>query len=271
MITDPLWYRIFSTSPETFFLMLGLPMNTAKEMAEQYEYEAIEVKETSHRSDGVFRPKEPSLPLYFVEVQFYRLPSVFADLLVKAFSYLKRHDPFQSFVAIVLFATKSLEPKDLGLYRQLVDCGLIRRYYLDELPESTDAPLGLAIINLLRQSENEAAATARQLIARVKHEVADDSLRVNLIQLIETVIIYKLANLSREEIQAMLQVDDIRETRVYKEAQEEERARLQERQRQRDRNAVVKMAASTIAPEKIAEFLDLDIEFVRSVLAQANP
>jgi predicted transposase YdaD len=39
--------------------------------------------------------------------------------------------------------------------------------------------------------------------------------------LIETVIIYKLAQLSREEIQTMLQVHDIRETRVYQEAKEE--------------------------------------------------
>lgn len=39
-----------------------------------------------------------------------------------------------------------------------------------------------------------------------------------LIELIETVMIYKLAGLSREEIQTMLQVHDIRETRVYQEA-----------------------------------------------------
>src|SRR5476651_2525840 len=70
MTTDPLFYRLFETSPETFFLLLGIPSDAAKEMAARYQYLAIEFKETSHRTDGVFLPKEPDLPLYFVEVQF---------------------------------------------------------------------------------------------------------------------------------------------------------------------------------------------------------
>jgi predicted transposase YdaD len=60
--------------------------DSAREMAARYQYEALEFKETAHRVDGVFRPKEPELPLYFLEVQFYRLPSVFADVLVKAYT-----------------------------------------------------------------------------------------------------------------------------------------------------------------------------------------
>ena len=62
-------------------------------MAARYQYEALEFKETSHRTDGVFRPIEAGMPLYFLEVQFYRLPNVFAGLLAKAFTYLKQHDP----------------------------------------------------------------------------------------------------------------------------------------------------------------------------------
>ena len=70
MVTDPHFYRIFKTSPETLFLVLGMSAESAKEEAAKYEYDAIEFKETSHRVDGVFRPKEPGLPLYVVEVQF---------------------------------------------------------------------------------------------------------------------------------------------------------------------------------------------------------
>jgi predicted transposase YdaD len=71
MITDPIFYRLFATSPETFFLVLGMSADSAREMAARYQYEALEFKETAHRVDGVFRPKEPGLPLYFLEVQFY--------------------------------------------------------------------------------------------------------------------------------------------------------------------------------------------------------
>src|SRR6202044_3191277 len=69
--------------------------------------------------------------------------------------------------------------------------------------------------------ETQAPLTARELVARTKTEIADEALRVDLIELIETVILYKLPRLSREEIETMLQIHDIRESRVYQEAMEE--------------------------------------------------
>jgi predicted transposase YdaD len=116
MITDPLFYRLFETSPETFFLLLGMSPDSAREIAVRYQYQAIEFKETSHRSDGLFLPKEPGLPLYFLEVQFYYLPSVFAGLMSKVFTYLKQNDPGQTFCGVVLFANRSLEPTAVDPY-----------------------------------------------------------------------------------------------------------------------------------------------------------
>jgi len=89
MITDPIFYRLFATSPETFFLVLGMSADSARDMAVRYQYEALEFKQTAHRLDGVFQPKESGQPLYFLEVQFYPLPSVFANLLAKVYTYLK--------------------------------------------------------------------------------------------------------------------------------------------------------------------------------------
>src|SRR5436189_4382277 len=125
MITDPVFYRLFETSPETFFLLLGMSTDSAKEMATRYQYEALEFKETSHRTDGVFLPKEPGLPLYFLEVQFYPLASVFADLLVKAYTYLKQHDPGQPYCGVVLFASRTLEPTALVPYQPLLEAGYL--------------------------------------------------------------------------------------------------------------------------------------------------
>ena len=50
--------------------------------------------------------------MYFLELQFYNLPSVFADILVKAYTYLKQHDPGQEFFAVVLFRTRDFGPSD---------------------------------------------------------------------------------------------------------------------------------------------------------------
>jgi predicted transposase/invertase (TIGR01784 family) len=261
MITDPLFYRLFATSPETFFLLLGMSAESARKMAGRYQFEAVEFKETSHRADGVFRPKEAGLPLYFLEVQFYRLPSVFADVLAKAYTYLKQHDPGHSFYAIVLFLSRSLEPQAIEPYRPLFEAGTVQRYYLDEIPELADAPLGLSILYLIRKSEEQAIPAARELIVRTRQEVADPALVAHLVELIETVIIYKLPRLSREEIQAMLQVDDIRKTRVYQEAQEEGRQEALLR-------TLAKLAAMKFAPEQIAEILDFDVDLVRKAMAK---
>ena len=53
-------------------------------MAGRYQYEALDFKETGHRCAGVLPPPESGLPLYFLEVQLYPLPCVFANLLAKA-------------------------------------------------------------------------------------------------------------------------------------------------------------------------------------------
>jgi predicted transposase YdaD len=97
----------------------------------------------------------------------------------------------------------------------------------------------------------------------VKREIADAALRDDLIELIETVIIYKLARFSREEIQTMLQVKDIRETRVYQEA-------IEEGKKEKAARAIVNMAAKKIPLEEIAALLEVDVDFVRQVLKDGS-
>jgi predicted transposase/invertase (TIGR01784 family) len=263
MITDPLFYRLFETSPETFFLLLGMSAELAADIAARYDYKALEFKETSHRADGVFLPKEPELPLYFLEVQFYRLPSVFADVLAKAYTYLKQHDPGQAYCSVVLFAHRGLEPTALIPYQPLLDAGLLRPFYLDEAPELANAPLGLSILYLIRQTETQAPATARSLVVRAKAEIGDEVLRSDLIGLIETVILYKLPRISREEIQTMLQIHDIRESRIYQEGRMEgiEKGVAL---------TIAKMATKGLSAQEIAAMLDLDLERVQQAMAKTE-
>jgi len=114
---------------------------------------------------------------------------------------------------------------------------------------------------LIRQTESQAPATARNLIARARVEIEDEALRKDLIELIERVIIYKLSRLSREEIQAMLQIHDIRESRVYQEAKEEGRKEVV---------AILRLAAEKKSDAAIAAILQVDVELVRQVLAQVD-
>jgi predicted transposase/invertase (TIGR01784 family) len=98
--------------------------------------------------------------------------------------------------------------------------------------------------------------------------------RTKLVELIETVIMAKLTRLSREEIQTMLQLHDIRESRVYQEAKEEgvQEGAERERQRnfQRDLRAITLMAAKHMRAAEIAEILGLEVEFVCQQIAKSR-
>ncbi|MCA2863535.1 MAG: DUF2887 domain-containing protein, partial [Microcystis sp. M049S1] len=71
---------------------------------------------------------------------------------------------------------------------------------------------------LVVESETEAVRTAQTLIERTREEITDQSSQRQLINLIESIIIYKLPQKSREEIEAMFELSDLKQTRVYQEA-----------------------------------------------------
>lgn len=61
----------------------------------------------------------------------------------------------------------------------------------------------------------------------------------------------------------MLQISDLRDTRVYQEALEEGR---EEGKREPADRVIINMASKQVPPEEIAEFLAVDLEFVQQVL-----
>ena len=259
MVTDPLFYRLFEKNPETFFLLMGMPTESAREMAERYRYHAIEFKETSHRTDGVFLPREAGGTLYFLEVQFYHRPNIYADMMAKIFTYLKQNDHDQDFCGVVLFASRSFEPKSFANYAPYLNAGKLRPFYFDEMEEPVDAPLGLSIMHLIRKAESEAAARARELMARTRSEIGDQSLRADLLELIERILVYKLPKLNPKEIQAMLQINDLRETRFYQDIRAEV---LQES----IDSTIKKLAQNKFSDVEIAKILELDVERVRKAM-----
>jgi predicted transposase YdaD len=58
-------------------------------------------------------------------------------------------------------------------------------------------------------------------LARAKTEIANPLVARGIIELLETVLVSKFAKLSREEIQAMFLLTDIKQTRVYQEGKQE--------------------------------------------------
>jgi predicted transposase/invertase (TIGR01784 family) len=66
MRRDSIFYQLFVRYPTLLFELLPQP----PERAAEYTFEAIEVKETAFRMDGIFKPPTRSGIVYFAEAQF---------------------------------------------------------------------------------------------------------------------------------------------------------------------------------------------------------
>ncbi|MEL6164097.1 MAG: DUF2887 domain-containing protein, partial [Cyanobacteria bacterium J06628_3] len=134
----------------------------------------------------------------------------------------------------------------------------VRIIYLDELDNSAEQSIGISLIQLTIASENQVVESAKQLIARVKEEETDILPQKNLLDIITTIAVYKLSNLTREEVEAMLGIK-LEETRVYRDAKEE--GRLEGKQEVK-LELVPAMLARGMSIEEVSELLGLTIEEV---------
>ena len=215
MHTDTIFYQIFLTFHTLLFELLGQPT----ENAEGYQFASVEVKEKAFRFDGIFMPDSEEKPIYFVEVQFQNKPEFYWELITEINIYLNQYKPEQDWQAVALFAKRSLDVKKLTNYQQeLVNSGRIKRIYLDEIASGS---IGMGLIELIVSKENQSQELVKTLMARTKTEVSNDSERQGIIELLESVLMSKFSQLSRQEIEAMFLLSDIKQTRVYQEAKEE--------------------------------------------------
>jgi len=132
----------------------------------------------------------------------------------------------------------------------------VTRIYLDELGEAASDSLGINVVKLVIEREKTAPEQAKRLIEQAQVQITDETTKQNLIDLIETIIVYKLPQKSREEIQAMFGLSELKQTKVYQEAQEEgeQKAKLK---------AIPRLMQLGLSVEMIAEGLDLPGEVVQ--------
>ncbi|HBE17316.1 MAG TPA: hypothetical protein DEG17_18350, partial [Cyanobacteria bacterium UBA11149] len=73
-----------------------------------------------------------------------------------------------------------------------------RLLYLDELRDSGSS-LGVEVVKLIVESEQTAPALAKRLIEQAREELMDRDIQREIVDLIQTIIIYKLPQKSRQE------------------------------------------------------------------------
>ena len=97
----------------------------------------------------------------------------------------------------------------------------MHRIYLDELGDVQSLPLAVAATVLTIVDEAEAPRAARNLLARADEAGISSEAKRDIIDIVTSIMVYKLANLSRMEIKAMLGLNLTEEPRAIREAKEE--------------------------------------------------
>jgi predicted transposase/invertase (TIGR01784 family) len=247
--TDSLFYKIFQTLPESFFDLIG-------QSPEGYQFRSVEIKQTAFRVDGVFLPDTPTRPIYFVEVQFQDDARFYARFFSEIFLYLRQYDEPNNWQAVVIFPNRATEPDDRIRYRALLDSDQVQQIYLSELTE--EASLSLGILKLIVEPEGTAVEKARRLLEQAQAEPLE-TIRRDMMELIETVVLYKFPAMSRGELEAMLNLSDLKQTRFYQEAKEEG---LIEGEREGKLKTVPELLKLGLSLEQIAQALHLPLEEV---------
>lgn len=224
MKTDSLFYRIFLDFPEIFFELINKP----ETQSANYRFTSQEVKQLSFRLDGLYLPLEdnPALPFYLVEAQFQPDETFYYRLFGELFLYLKQYQPLSPWQVVVIYPNRPTERPQLHQFGEMVSLERVRRIYLDELEVGEPPSLAIGILKLVIQNESEAVSHAKILIEQARTEITEPLTQKNLTDLIETIIIHKLPLKSREEIEAMLDLQDLKQTKFYQEAFAEGEANL---------------------------------------------
>jgi predicted transposase/invertase (TIGR01784 family) len=262
--TDSLFYQIFLRFPDSFFDLIGQP----QQQAANYQFTSQEVKQLSFRLDGLFMPLREDIqqPLYLVEVQFQPDDTLYYRLFAELFLFLKQYQPPHPWQIVVIYPHRGVEREQSLHFGEILNLSSVRRIYLDELPYGDNPSLGIGVIKLVVESETAAVRTAQTLIERTREEITDQSSQRQLIDLIESIIIYKLPQKSREEIEAMFGLSDLKQTRVYQEALAEGEEQGLERGLQEGERLVVE----NLLRVRFGE-LDPEIQAIISRILQLSP
>lgn len=219
MRTDTLFYELFQLYPVIFFELIGESVG----LAEGYSFQSVELKQTAFRIDGVFLPEESDGTAYFCEVQFQEDPQLYYRFFAEVFLFLRQFPKTHNWRGLLLYPSRRIKPSQSQVFHEFFDSGRVTEIFLDEWPGLEAGSLELGLVKLVVEPQASAPTLALGLIERAGRDIDEVDLRRTLIDFIETIIVYKFTNLSREEIEKMLGLSLLKETKVYQEALEEGR------------------------------------------------
>ena len=214
MKTDTLFYRLFLRKPKLALELLGLDYT-----GDSYCFSSEEIKQTAFRIDGLFKPvsDDPEQPIIFVEVQYQVDNDFYGRLFSELTLYLYLKKPERDWLILLIYPSRSIEKKASIEFLPFLNLPQVHRIYLEDYQDRTDLSPSLEFIRLIVSDKQQTISRAKDLAERL------DKVDVEGLDLIETILVYKLPHLSREEIKQMLSVYEVKlqDTRFYQEVSAE--------------------------------------------------
>ena len=216
MKTDTLFYRLFQRAPKLALELLGL--NYA---GDSYCFSSEELKQTAFRIDGLLKPlgTDPEQPLIFIEVQYQPDHDFYGRLFSEITLYLYLNKPKRNWLALVIYPHRGIEKSTSIEFLPFLNSPQLHRIYLEDYQNRADLSPTLEFIRLIASDKQQTITRAKELANRL------DKIDVDSLDFIETILVYKLPHLSREEIKKMLALNEVelRQTRFYQEVSAEGR------------------------------------------------
>jgi predicted transposase YdaD len=160
--------------------------------------------------------------------------------------YLHRNQYlFDDWFGVIIFASRSIEPENIHIHRSMLNGPQVQRIYLDELSDPSEQPIGIRLMQLAILSPEQAPEQARALIRQANQEDTGFLSKIEIIDMVCTIAVYKFSKLSRDEVEAMLGLR-LEETRVYQEASAEGEERGRQEGRQREQALILRQLSRRI-------------------------
>jgi predicted transposase YdaD len=222
--TDRWYYRVFQSAPDLIRALLpgaeptseALSLDPSAPGDRLYRYEAPEIKELSHRLDGVLWPREstgcgetgsPAFPVVLLEVQMHPDPGFHHRLAAQTYRFLQQHPQVEHWAVVVITPHRRLS---LGPIQALqLFLRQVAWLNLEELSRRTPLDPLLNLLTLPIRPESELAASSQQSLAS----------RPDLEQVVLPMLMQRYPELGREEIMVIAGIppEELRHTRAAQE------------------------------------------------------
>jgi predicted transposase YdaD len=220
--TDRWYYRVFQSAPDLIRSVLpgsataatAFSLDPAAPGDQLYRFEALEIKELSHRLDGVLWPREstgcaetgsPEFPVVLLEVQMHPDPGFHHRLAAQTYRFLQQQPQVEHWAVLVITPHSRLR---LGP-TQALQVFLDQQVMWLNLEELSHRPLLDPLLNLLTlpvRPESELAATSQQILAS----------RPDLDTVVLPMLVQRFPELTEEQIMVIAGIprEEIRHTRA---------------------------------------------------------